>query len=152
MCRDGAPVFCIDVFFLCLAFTARFAAMVGSFCERLHWSDLEALIAKFQARVWFGVRPEIVALAELPGVKGSRARLLYKAGLRTPEAVAAADVDRWVGEGRESWQEGSCRGQSCTTGLLREDLTRGNLEQRPATCVCVCCHNDIYKAECAASA
>ena len=27
---------------------ARFASMVASFCERLGWYDLEALIAKFQ--------------------------------------------------------------------------------------------------------
>jgi hypothetical protein len=29
-------------------------------------------------------------------VKGARAKLLFKAGLRTPEAVAAADVNGWV--------------------------------------------------------
>lgn len=72
----------------------KFAAMVCSFCERLKWCDLEALIQKFQVRVWFGVRQEIVALTEIPYVKGARARLLYKAGLRTPEAVAECDVDR----------------------------------------------------------
>lgn len=38
--------------------------------------------------------PQVLALTEIQGVKGSRARLLYKAGLRTPEAVAATDVDR----------------------------------------------------------
>ncbi len=47
-----------------------------------------------QGRVWFGVRPEIVALTEIPYVKGARARLLYAAGLRTPEAVAAVEVER----------------------------------------------------------
>ena len=44
-------------------------------------------------RVFYGVRPEIVALTEIPNVKGARARMLYKAGLRTPELVAASDVD-----------------------------------------------------------
>lgn len=38
---------------------------------------------------------QVLALTEIQGVKGARARLLYKAGLRTPEAVAATDVDRW---------------------------------------------------------
>lgn len=38
-----------------------------------------------------GVRPEILALSEIPGVKAYTARQLYRAGLRTPEAVAAAD-------------------------------------------------------------
>jgi DNA polymerase theta len=33
--------------------------MVSAFCARLSWSDLEALVAKFQQRVWFGVRPEV---------------------------------------------------------------------------------------------
>jgi hypothetical protein len=38
----------------------------------------------------------VVALTEIPYVKGARARLLYKAGLRTPEAVAAVDLERLV--------------------------------------------------------
>lgn len=73
---------------------AKFAAMVSSFCERLGWSDLEMLLSKFQARLHHGIRQEVVALTTIPWVKGHRARLLYKAGLRTVEAVAAADVDR----------------------------------------------------------
>jgi hypothetical protein len=39
---------------------------------------------------------QVLALTEITGVKGARARLLYKAGLRTPEAVAATDIDRCV--------------------------------------------------------
>jgi DNA polymerase theta len=58
---------------------------------------MEALVARFQGRVSHGVRAELVALTEIPYVKGARAKLLYKAGLRTPEAVAAADVNRWGG-------------------------------------------------------
>lgn len=73
---------------------AKFAAMISAFCERLGWHDMEALISRYQGRVSSGVRPEIVALTEIPHVKGHRARLLYKAGLRTPEAVAASTVDR----------------------------------------------------------
>eukprot|EP00198_Chlamydomonas_reinhardtii_P012144 XP_001701481.1 DNA polymerase theta [Chlamydomonas reinhardtii] len=72
----------------------RFSAMVAAFCERLGWSDMEVIIAKFQSRVWYGVRPEVVALTEIPYVKGHRARLLFKAGLRMPEAVAACEFDR----------------------------------------------------------
>uniref|UniRef100_A0A803LBW8 Helicase and polymerase-containing protein TEBICHI n=1 Tax=Chenopodium quinoa TaxID=63459 RepID=A0A803LBW8_CHEQI len=70
----------------------RFASMVSLFCERLGWLDLEGLVAKFQNRVSFGVRAEIVELTTIPYVKGSRARALYKAGLRTPLAVAEASV------------------------------------------------------------
>ncbi|XP_042498308.1 helicase and polymerase-containing protein TEBICHI isoform X2 [Macadamia integrifolia] len=70
----------------------RFASMVSSFCERLGWHDLEGLVAKFQNRVSFGVRAEIVELTTIPFVKGSRARALYKAGLRTPQAIAEASL------------------------------------------------------------
>lgn len=39
---------------------------------------------------------QVLALTEITGVKGARARLLYKAGIRTPEAVAATGVDRYA--------------------------------------------------------
>jgi DNA polymerase theta len=69
---------------------ARHAGMLAAFCERLGWSDLEALIAKFQARVLHGARPELMSLMEVDGVRAATARALYRAGLRTPEALAAA--------------------------------------------------------------
>lgn len=47
----------------------RFASMVTMFCERLGWHDLEGLVAKFQNRVSFGVRAEIVELTSIPYVK-----------------------------------------------------------------------------------
>ena len=74
----------------------RSAGMISSFCERLGWSDMELLVAKFSNRVYYGVKQEIVALTEIPYVKGYRARVLYKAGLRTPEAVAACEVEKLV--------------------------------------------------------
>ncbi|XVF35495.1 hypothetical protein REPUB_Repub18cG0150400 [Reevesia pubescens] len=74
----------------------RFASMVSVFCERLGWHDLEGLVAKFQNRVSFGVRAEIVELTTIPYVKGSRARALYKAGLRTPLAIAEASIPEIV--------------------------------------------------------
>ncbi|XP_057525105.1 helicase and polymerase-containing protein TEBICHI isoform X3 [Amaranthus tricolor] len=70
----------------------RFASMVSLFCERLGWQDLEGLFAKFQNRFSFGVRAEIVELTTIPCVKGSRARALYKGGLRTPLAIAEASI------------------------------------------------------------
>ncbi|KAL9230313.1 hypothetical protein vseg_005682 [Gypsophila vaccaria] len=71
----------------------RFASMVSLFCERLGWHDLEGLVAKFQNRVSFGVRAEIVELTNIPYVKGSRARALYKSGLRTAQAIAESSVN-----------------------------------------------------------
>lgn len=47
----------------------RFASMVSVFCERLGWHDLEGLVSKFQNRVSFGVRAEIVELTTIPYVK-----------------------------------------------------------------------------------
>ncbi|KAG2620442.1 hypothetical protein PVAP13_3NG107600 [Panicum virgatum] len=70
----------------------RFASMVSAFCQRLGWNDLEGLVAKFQNRVSFGVRAEIAELTSIPFVKGSRARALYKSGLRTPVAIAEASI------------------------------------------------------------
>ncbi|KAL6854375.1 hypothetical protein ACP4OV_019278 [Aristida adscensionis] len=70
----------------------RFASMVSAFCQRLGWQDLEGLVAKFQNRVSFGVRAEIAELTSIPFVKGSRARALYKSGLRTPVAIAEASI------------------------------------------------------------
>ncbi|CAB4266528.1 unnamed protein product [Prunus armeniaca] len=91
----------------------RFASMVTMFCERLGWHDLEGLVCKFQNRVSFGVRAEIVELTTIPYVKGSRARSLYKAGLRTPLAIAEASVAELVKALFESssWteQEGSAQ-------------------------------------------
>ncbi|CAN0907001.1 Helicase and polymerase-containing protein TEBICHI [Linum grandiflorum] len=72
--------------------SGRFASMVTLFCERLGWHDLEGLVSKFQNRVSFGVRAEIVELTTIPHVKGSRARALYKAGLRAPTAIAEASI------------------------------------------------------------
>ncbi|KAF5948402.1 hypothetical protein HYC85_014359 [Camellia sinensis] len=74
----------------------RFASMVSVFCERLGWHDLEGLVSKFRNRVSFGVRAEIVELTAIPYVKGSRARQLYKAGLRTPQAIAVASISEIV--------------------------------------------------------
>ena len=47
----------------------RFASMVSVFCERLGWHDLEGLVSKFQNRVSFGVRAEVVELTTIPYVK-----------------------------------------------------------------------------------
>ncbi|XP_071919297.1 helicase and polymerase-containing protein TEBICHI isoform X1 [Coffea arabica] len=92
----------------------RFASMVSVFCERLGWHDLADLVAKFQNRVSFGVKAEIVELTTIPYVKGSRARALYKAGLRTPQTIAEASIPEiakalfesssWAAQGTAQWR------------------------------------------------
>lgn len=47
----------------------KFVGMVVAFCERLGWSDMGSLVDKFQKRVSFGVKSEIVDLTEIPFVK-----------------------------------------------------------------------------------
>ncbi|KAG6389488.1 hypothetical protein SASPL_150956 [Salvia splendens] len=62
----------------------RFASMVSVFCERLGWHDLESLVSKFQHRVSFGVRAEIV---ELTAILLLRSRALYRAGYEHPKLL-----------------------------------------------------------------
>ncbi|GJN13402.1 hypothetical protein PR202_gb00096 [Eleusine coracana subsp. coracana] len=64
---------------------------VADVCEAFKVAR-EGLVAKFQNRVSFGVRAEIAELTSIPFVKGSRARALYKSGLRTPVAIAEASI------------------------------------------------------------
>jgi DNA polymerase theta len=68
---------------------SRYAGMLSAFCARIGWTDMEALISTFQARVLHGVRPEMLELMQIPRVKPYAARLLYKAGFKTPASIAA---------------------------------------------------------------
>lgn len=54
---------------------------------------LQALFTQFHSRVSFGVKAECIELTEIPQVRSARARALFKAGLRTPQAVAEASVE-----------------------------------------------------------
>ncbi|KAI3835318.1 hypothetical protein MKW98_020434 [Papaver atlanticum] len=100
----------------------RFASMVSLFCERLGWHDLEGLVSKFQNRVSFGVRAEIVELTNIPYVKGSRARALYKAGLRTPQAIAEASIPEIVKALFESssWVEQASAQRRIQSGVAKK--------------------------------
>jgi len=66
---------------------SRFAGMLATFCAKIGWHKLELLIKEFQRRVLHGVRPEMMDLMEV-GVKPHVARLLFDAGLKTPEMLA----------------------------------------------------------------
>ncbi|XP_019089726.1 PREDICTED: helicase and polymerase-containing protein TEBICHI-like isoform X2 [Camelina sativa] len=100
----------------------RFSSMVSVFCERLGWHDLEGLVAKFQNRVSFGVRAEIVELTSIPYIKGSRARALYKAGLRTSQAIAEASIPEIVKALFESsaWAEEGTGQRKIHLGLAKK--------------------------------
>ncbi|KAJ0251931.1 DEAD/DEAH box helicase domain-containing protein [Hirschfeldia incana] len=100
----------------------RFCSMVSVFCERLGWHDLEGLVAKLQNRVSFGVRAEIVELTSIPYIKGSRARALYKAGLRTSQAIAEASIPEIVKALFESsaWAEEGTGQKRIQLGLAKK--------------------------------
>lgn len=72
---------------------AKLCGMLAAFCERQGRTSLELLLAKFQSRVFHGVKPEVVVLTAIPGVRGVRARMLYDAGLRAVEDVATASAE-----------------------------------------------------------
>ena len=72
---------------------ARSAGMTAAFCERIGLPALDMLVAKFHGRVLHGIKEDVVALTTIRGVKGYTARLLYTAGLRSVEEVAAAEPE-----------------------------------------------------------
>lgn len=103
----------------------KFAGMVAAFCERLGWSDMGSLVDKFQKRVSFGVKSEIVNLTEIPFVKAARARALFKAGLKSIQAVAEATIDELINAlfcstSRKSQDESSNGQQWLQVGIARK--------------------------------
>ncbi|KAF5826037.1 hypothetical protein DUNSADRAFT_5267 [Dunaliella salina] len=73
---------------------AKTAGMVTKFCMELGWDDMAQLTSKFQGRINLGIKAELTELANVQGIRGYRARILFKNGLKTPEDVAAADVEK----------------------------------------------------------
>lgn len=62
--------------------------MVEVFCSRLGWGNLELLVSRFQARLHFGVKPELCDLLRLPSLDGPLARVLHDAGHVDPGSLA----------------------------------------------------------------
>ena len=75
----------------------------------------------------FGVKKEIVALAEIKGVKPYRARLLYEAKFRTVKDVALADV-KAIAEAFIKGAALSCANLLCCSCIIVQHLTG---QQRP---------------------
>lgn len=67
--------------------------MIAAFCDRIGLPALDVLVSRFHGRVLHGVKDEIIDLTTIRGVKGFTARLLYNAGLRSVQEVAAAEVN-----------------------------------------------------------
>ena len=66
---------------------ARYAGQVASVCGPMGWGDVETLVTRLQDRITAGAREEILCLTSIPMIGASRARVLYNAGYRTPEAI-----------------------------------------------------------------
>ena len=67
-----------------------FSSSMVAFCSTMSWFNVEALLAAFVKRLGFGVKPDIIPLMEISGVKASKARVLFAAGFRTPALIAAS--------------------------------------------------------------
>ncbi|KAJ3340685.1 hypothetical protein HDU93_006542 [Gonapodya sp. JEL0774] len=83
--------------------SATFAGMITIFCERLGWNLMRLILHQLQERLSFGIENELLELVRIPHVKGTGARLLWKAGLRTLAAVACStpnEIFHHLSEGR----------------------------------------------------
>ena len=68
---------------------ARHAGQVAAVCGPMGFGDVEALVTRLQDRIAAGAKEELLGLTSIPGIGASRARALYTAGYRTPEAILA---------------------------------------------------------------
>ena len=73
---------------------ATYAGMVATFCGRMRCWQLQVLAGSLQQRLDAGAQPDILPLTLVPHVKTRRARALFRAGIRTVEALAAAPPAR----------------------------------------------------------
>ncbi|KAH6926785.1 hypothetical protein HPB50_022170 [Hyalomma asiaticum] len=76
------------------ALLSRFSALGGMvcvLCQRLGWRHLQLLVSEFQARLHFGVQPELCPLLALPSLDGPLARLVFDAGFADPAALAQVE-------------------------------------------------------------
>jgi len=66
---------------------SRHAGQVASVCGPMGWGDMEVLVTRLQDRITAGAQEEILCLTSIPMIGAVRARVLYTAGYRTPEAI-----------------------------------------------------------------
>lgn len=80
--------------------TARWLAHALTELARLLHADAHGLASVIEKRMQYGVRQELLPLVRLKGIGRVRARRLYDAGYRTPDALAhnPEEVARIIGE------------------------------------------------------
>lgn len=70
--------------------------MITAFCERLGFWEIHAAIRSFTKRVYksrSGQQGSMAGLTDVKGLKGPRARVLFEREIKSPEQVAALDVE-----------------------------------------------------------
>ena len=70
-----------------------FAGIVQTFCKYLDWGETEKVISDWTERASFGAAKDVLSLRQIPNISASHARLLSRAGFKTPVAVANAPLD-----------------------------------------------------------
>jgi hypothetical protein len=73
---------------------AKRAAQAASLCSAAGWWALEVLFAGLKDELTTGARRELGPLMGVEGMSSARARALFQAGLRNPEAVLQADLEK----------------------------------------------------------
>jgi hypothetical protein len=76
--------------------SGRMAAAVSALCDSMGFEDIHKLLAVLQDRILAGARTEILALTAISCIKAPRARVLYRAGFCTVDALAKARPDKLV--------------------------------------------------------
>jgi DNA polymerase theta len=65
-----------------------FTNQMVRFCERMEWWSLEACLKAYAQRFEFGSKMDVVELCGIRGIGSKRARILFRHGIRTVDAVA----------------------------------------------------------------
>ncbi|VDP05370.1 unnamed protein product [Soboliphyme baturini] len=71
---------------------ATFAGMITTFCDRLGWHSLTAVLQGFGERLAFGVKRELTELVKIDGLDRLRARSFHRAGFNTLAKLAQASL------------------------------------------------------------
>ena len=99
---------------------ARHAGQVAAVCGPMGFGDVEALVTRLQDRIAAGAKEELLGLTSIPGIGASRARALYAAGYRTPEAVLAMSAKQLMA----LLQPGAKGGTGAGRAVARDDPAR----------------------------
>ena len=70
---------------------AKWMAMAGLLCESAGWWPLATLYSNLAQTAAAGVRHELLDLMRVPAMNPAKARLLHRAGVRDPHALATSD-------------------------------------------------------------